>query len=135
MRPRTKAPSALGGVRLLYAMDVAEGFRLASPWMEEADVEHAEMVAICVGQALADQGRPGAWDTLEVADLLGCVPGPHSEQVRFARTLIDILSWMASARLLEPDTVAGYLDQIEEYGPRDAQVRSALTDARRRVGR
>lgn len=114
-------------------MDVADAFLAAHPQLGPAQAETVDTVAICVGQSLADRGRPGEWESIEIADLFSAVPGRHVEQVAFATTLVEMLSWMANARWLHRDRVDRYLDEIEGHGPRGADVRAAVMDARRRM--
>jgi hypothetical protein len=86
----------------LVAMTLATD---AADFMEADEEHHNDLVgtALAVGEWLADVGRPGRWDTLEVAALIDLLPDSNGARDRFLFTLIGLLGFAAlDERLPEP---------------------------------
>ena len=108
MRTRTKEKAG----RRLVAMNLANEMAATV----EADEEHREElvgVAVVVGQWLAEEGRPGRWDTVAPAELLRVLAVPNrTEADAFLHTLAGLVAHAALHEQIEVDAARRILGEI-----------------------
>ncbi|MBL4686774.1 MAG: hypothetical protein JKY37_19410, partial [Nannocystaceae bacterium] len=76
-------------------------------------------VALCVGQSLADAGRPGAWERIDIDVLMACVADEGQARAEFVATLWGLLSWMDGVGLLNPRCARQYLVALQSHRSAD----------------
>ncbi|MEM6993605.1 MAG: hypothetical protein AAF721_24035 [Myxococcota bacterium] len=96
-------------------MEVAEAFCDAMELSDVEEIDSVHYVAICVGQSLADAGRPGAWERIDIEDLMRCVVDTGEGRAEFVATLRALLTWMDGVGLLNPRCARKYLRALEAY--------------------
>jgi hypothetical protein len=82
----------------------------------EADEQHREElvgVAMVVGQWLAEEGRPGRWDTVAPAELLRVLALPDGREADgFLHTLAGLVAHAALHEQIEADAARRILGEI-----------------------
>ena len=78
------------------------------------DLQDLVFAALTTGEWLAMKGRPGCWDTLDVAQVLQLLPpDDHFERGKFLISLAGLIGYAGIEGHLSPAQACRSLDQIE----------------------
>ncbi len=104
---RTK-PTSGPIVALSLARDMADAVQAG-----EEDRDEIISAALMIGQWLADVGRPGRWETIEVASLIDAVNcDSEFERGRFILSLTGLIGFAALTDRLQAKTARRLLDEV-----------------------
>jgi hypothetical protein len=124
-RPRAAVRSLIEAVALAEDMAEAVG---ADPRERDSLVQ----TALAAGEWLADQGRPGRWDTLDPGGLLEAMAFPDAQETsRFLLSLGGLVGHAAFAGELEWEPARRLLLEIRDLTSHPAVTSFAAATARR----
>lgn len=121
---RTKKP-----VRLI-ALDVAEAFCERHGVDDPDQAEQVEIAACSVAQSLADCGRPGAWDQIDIEDLLRKLPGGDCFPAT-VREIVRLIAWLGTMAVLQQRYCLQLVRCIQAHPRVDDALRAELDSSYR----
>lgn len=114
----------LVAARLAYELADA----VHAPEEDRQDMLHT---AFFVGQSLADQGRPGRWDTIDPEAVLAAAAfEDHLERARFLFALTGLVGHAATTDQIPPDAARTCLERLADLADDAVIARFARNVAR-----
>jgi hypothetical protein len=114
--PRTEAPAApaiqVDRPKRIVALSLAHEMA-AAVGAKGDDLQDLVFAALTTGEWLAEVGRPGCWETLEVDQVLRLLPDSHFERGNFLLALTGLLGYAGIEGHLAPAHACKSLAQIE----------------------
>ena len=114
----------------LVALDVAEAFCERHGVDDPDEAEQVQVAAFSVAQSLADCGRPGAWDQIDIEDLLRKLPGGHCFPAT-VREIVRLIAWLGTMAVLQQRYCLRLVRRIQAHPRVDDALQAELDSSYR----